>query len=295
MLVLLCCAAGALAQDMEPRRWTHLPVGTDVVSASYLHTTGDIHVDPVLRIDDARLEMHSGVAAYSRYFGLGGMTARVDAQLPVQLGRWKGTLDGVPRTITRDGLADPRLRFSLNFSGAPALEEDDFRDYVRTYETRTTLGAGLALRVPLGEYMDDKLINLGENRFSIEPQLGVLQTWGPWSGELTVSLLLFTPNDDFFGGNTLRKDPLATLQGHVVRVFEEGFWISAGLAYGRGGASEINGADAGDLRSNLLYGVTLGFSLAPVHALRLGYIRRATLNDVGLEAHNVLLAWSMRF
>jgi len=295
VLFLLCCAAGALAQDMEPRRWTHLPVGTDVVSASYLYTAGDIHIDPVLRIDDARLEMHTGVAGYSRYFGLGGMTARVDAQLPVQLGRWKGTLDGVPQTITRDGLADPRLRFSLIYSGAPALEEDAFRDYLRTHETRTTLGAGVALRVPLGEYMDDKLINLGENRFSVEPQLGFVHSSGPWSGELTASVFLFTPNDDFFGGNTLRKDPLATLQGHIVRVFEEGFWVSAGMAYGRGGATEINGASAGDIRSNLLYGVTFGFSLAPAHALRLGYMRRETLNNVGLEAHNVLLVWSMRF
>jgi len=292
---LTVLSAAAQAQDMEPRRWTHLPVGTNVAGLGYFYTTGDIHVDPVLRIDNAEVHLHTAVPFYTRYFALGDTTARFDVQVPIQSGRWKGLVDGVPTSVTRDGLADPRLRLSVNLAGAPALDPEAFREYIHAHESRTVVGAGLALRVPLGEYMSDKLINLGENRFIVEPQLGVVQTWGPWSAELTGSAFLYTPNDDFFNGSTRRQDPLLAVQGHIVRTFEGGYWVSADAAYGGGGESAINGVERDDDRSNLLYGVTFGFSISPANALRLGYIRQDPLNNVGLDAHSVLLSWSIRF
>jgi hypothetical protein len=291
---LLCGAAVAAAQDMEPRRWTHLPVGTDVAGLSYVYLNGDIHVDPVLRIDDAQVQLHTGIASYTRYFALADTTARLDVQLPVQAGRWKGIVDGVPRTVTRDGLADPRLRLSANFLGAPALEEEEFRDYVRSRELRTLVGAALAVRLPLGEYSEDQLINLGENRFSIEPQLGVVQYWGAWSLEATGSLFLFTPNTDFFGGVTRREDPIYAIQGHLVRTFD-GFWASIGVSYGIGGESRINGADRDDSRSSLLYGGSVGFTIPAGQGIRVGYFRREELRHIGVDGHNVLLSWSLRF
>jgi len=294
-LTLGVFAAEASAQDMEPRRWSHLPVGTDVAGVSYIYSKGDILVDPVLRIDNAQVDLHTFVAAYSRYFSLEGMTARLDVQLPVQVGRWKGLVDGVPQSISREGLADPRIRLSVNFLGAPALEGEALRDYFKNHESRTLAGLGLAIRVPLGEYMDDKLINLGENRFSFEPQLGVVHTEGPWSFEMTGSAFLYTQNNDFFDGSTLRQDPLYAVQTHVVRTFEGGFWVSAGAAYGWAGDTQIDGVNKDDARSNLLYGITGGFSLPPVHAFRIGYFRRETLNHLGLTSHNILVTWSMRF
>jgi len=288
-------AAQASAQDMEPRRWSHLPVGTNAAGVSYVYSTGEILIDPELRIENAQVEMNTFVAAYSRYFSVEGATARLDVQLPVALGHWKGLVNGVPQSISREGLADPRLRLSVIFLGAPALEEEAFRDYLKNHETRTLAGLGLAVRVPLGQYMDDKLINLGENRFGFEPQLGAVHIEGPWSFELTGSAFLYTQNNDFFNGGTLRQDPLYAVQAHVVRTFDGGFWVSAGAAYGWAGDSQINGVDKDDARSNLLYGITTGFSLPPVHAFRLGYFRRETLNNLGLKSHNVLATWSMRF
>jgi len=296
VLLLLSAVATALVQDSEPRRWTQLPVGTNVAGVSYLYTSGDIHADPTLRIDDGEVHLHTIVAGYSHYFALADMTARVDVQIPYQIGRWKGLLDGVPKSVTRDGLADPRLRFSVDFAGAPALEAEAFQDYVQRTESRTIGGAALALRVPLGEYMDDKLINLGENRFSVEAQLGIVHKEGSWSFELTGSMFLYTPNDDFFNGNTLRQDPFFAVQGHVVQQFDGGFWVSADAAYGRGGEFRINGVNKDDERSNLLYGLTFGFSIPSVGSFRMGYLRRESLNNVGLDRANTALAsWSLRF
>ena len=87
----------------------------------YVYTRGDLAFDPVLRIEDAEVEMHTALLTYSRYFGLGERTARFDVVVPVQSGEWDGLVDGVPRSVSRDGLADPTLRFSVNLTGAPAL------------------------------------------------------------------------------------------------------------------------------------------------------------------------------
>ncbi|HEX7899824.1 MAG TPA: transporter [Planctomycetota bacterium] len=288
-VALLC------AQELEPRRWTHLPVGTNIAGVGYLHTDGDLDVEPALRIEEAEVELHTVVASYSRYFGLAGWTARLDAKVPLHYGVWDGLLNGEPTTVRRDGLSDPVLRFSLSFAGAPALEGEDFRAYRQAHPDRAVIGAGLALRVPLGEYMDDKLINLGENRFTLEPQLGAVQHLGPWSFELTGSASFYSANDDFFGGNRLEQDPLWALQAHVVRSFEPGLWVAAGAAYGRAGETEINGEGLDDERGRLLYGLSAGVSAASTHAIRVGYLRQESFRNLGGDSHSLLLTWAIVF
>ena len=285
----------ALAQELEPRRWTHLPVGTNIAGIGALFTEGDLHFDPVTQIDDAQVEMYSVLGSYHHYFSLADLTARVDVLVPFQTGRWEGLLSGVPTTVRRDGFADPRIRLSVSFVGAPALGAAEFRQYYRGREDHTIVGAALAVRVPLGEYMDDKLINLGENRYSFQPQVGVVHITGPWSFELTGATTLFTPNDDFFGGMRLEQDPLHAVQAHVVRSLEGSLWVSAGLAYGWAGETEIDGVKKDDERSNLLYGVSFGFAVASTHSFRAGYIRQAAFEDVGLEVNHFLLTWGMVF
>jgi hypothetical protein len=295
LLPCLCCTGLAAAQDMEPRRWTHLPIDLNVLSLTYAYTTGDLQFDPLLGIDDAEFQMHSAFLAYSRSFALLGQTARLDVQLPVQSGRWEGLVGGEPRTVTRDGLGDPRIRFSIDLAGAPALRGADFIEYRRSRPVSTILGAALAVRLPLGDYKKDKLINLGENRLSFEPQLGVLHTAGPWSFELTGSLFIYADNEEFFSGNTLEQDPMLAVQAHVVRSFESGWWVSAGAAYGMGADSTINGVANDDERRNLLYGASFGFPISSSQSIHAGYIRRQALADVGGSSHNFLVGWSVRF
>jgi hypothetical protein len=294
-LFLTCFAAEVVGQDLEPRRWTHLPAGTNVASLGYFYTSGDLHFDPVLRIEDAQVELQTVMASTNHYFDLGGMTSRLDLQLPVSAGRWEGILDGVPRTVRREGLADPRIRFSVDLAGAPALGQEEFQEYLESRDRRTIVGAALAVRVPLGEYAEDKLINLGENRFGFQPQLGVVHVEGSWSFELTASVFLLTRNGDFFNGRTLDQDATFAVQAHVVKTFGKVFWFSVGAAYGRGGETRVDGVSNDDDRSNLLYGVTFGWSVNDLHSIQAGYLRQDALRSVGMDAHTVLLGWAIRF
>ena len=86
----------AQAQDLEPRRWTHLPVGLNVAGFGGGWTEGEIFLDPVLLIEDATFEMAVMGAAYARAFDFKGRTARLDVTVPYGSGRWEGLVDGEP-------------------------------------------------------------------------------------------------------------------------------------------------------------------------------------------------------
>jgi len=296
LLGVLSAGAGtALAQDLEPRRWTQLPVGTNILGVGYEIRTGDIRFDPALRISDATFTLHTAAVAYNHYFDLWGRTARFDCLIPVQTGEWRGMVNGERASVSRRGLADPRIRFSVNLIGGASVSAEDYAEYIRSQSERTTIGAALSLYLPLGDYDDDKLINLGQNRFTIRPQLGVLHTRGPWSFELTGSTFFYTENDDFFGDNSLEQDPLFGMQAHVVRTLGGGFWLSGGVAYAWGGETQVNGIENDDARSNLLYGLSFGVPVSGNQSLRVGYIRSDTRVDTGADSHCLFLSWTLRF
>jgi hypothetical protein len=98
---------------------------------------------------------------------------------------------------SRSGWSDTFVRFATNLYGAPPLAGKDFADYRARTKDETIVGAGLAVRLPTGDYEDDKLINLGQNRFAFRPQLGLVVSRGKWTSELTAEVAFYTDNDDF--------------------------------------------------------------------------------------------------
>jgi len=196
-----------LAQELEPRRWSHLPTGANFAGGGYAYTEADIFVDPVIRAENVEMEMHTWAVQYIRTFELFQKSARIDFTQAYQEGRWTGLIDGVPRSIKRNGLSDSVLRFAMNLYGAPPLEGKEFAAYRAKADVETIFGTALVVQLPTGDYMEDKLINLGSNRFTFRPQLGVVHNRGKWSMELTGEVLLYTDNDDFFNGKELEQDP----------------------------------------------------------------------------------------
>ena len=50
-LALVLLVPDSKAQDIEPRRWGHLPIGSDYLAGAYGYTTGDITLNPALKIE----------------------------------------------------------------------------------------------------------------------------------------------------------------------------------------------------------------------------------------------------
>lgn len=285
----------AHSQDVEPRRWTPLPIGVNVIGVGYAYSTGDIAFDPVLLVEDATVDMDTFVVSYARTFALFGRSARFDAIVPWQHGSWQGLLDGAPASATRTGLADPKFRLSINLYGAPAESMDDFKKRAASQSVNTVIGAAIAVTVPLGEYFSDKLLNLGNNRYVFRPQIGVLHTRGLWSYELTGSTFRFSDNDDFFGGQELSQEPIRALQAHIIRVFKPGLWASLSAAYGWRGETTVNGVASDNDKSDFLLALSFGFPLTQSQGMKVVYLRSQTRTVTGADLDTLGLVWSTRF
>ena len=293
-IVLSWAAHSSRGQELEPRRWNHLPLDTSFAGVGYVYTTGDIAFDPVLQIEDAEVQMHTGVFKYIRTFEMFEKTARIDFLQGYQQGRWAGLLRGAPAATSRTGLSDTVFRFSMNLLGAPPLKWAEFAEYRKSMaESETIMGAGLAVHLPTGYYLDDKLLNLGTNRYTIQPQLGIVHNRGKWSAELTGASWIYTDNDEFFSGNHLEQDQLFTVQGQVAYTFRPGLWISAGLAYGAGGQSTLNGIEKDDYRENLALGVTAGIPVTRKFGLTFGYVGLRTQEKVGANLDSYTAGFSL--
>lgn len=291
--LLLTC--DAQAQDVEPRRWTPLPVGINVIGAGYIYSTGDVAFDPVLLVEDATVDVDTLVVSYAHTFGLFGRSARIDAIVPWQHATWEGLLDGEPAMAKRTGLADPKVRLSINLYGAPAMQMDDFLKRAASQKVSTVIGAAIAVGAPLGEYLEDTLLNLGQNRFLIRPQIGVLHTRGKWSFELTGSTFIYTDNDDFYGGNVVKQEPVNALQAHVIRVFKPGVWASVSIAHGWRGETSVNGVDKDNNKNDILAALSVGFPITRSQGVKVVYLLSQTQRVTGADLQSLALAWSMRF
>lgn len=256
------------------------------------HARGDIFVDPVLGIEDAEVENTFAAVSYVHSFGLFGKSARVDVTLPYATGRWSGERDGEVLVAERTGFRDPRFRLSMLLYGGPALSPAEFG---KTPRSSTVVGAGLSVIPPLGEYFEERQINLGENRWTVRPQLGVTHTRGPWSYELTGSVFLYSDNDEFLEDRTLSNDPLYALQAHVVYTFRPGLWVSGGSAYGTGADPSIDGVSRGVKTTNWLNALSVGLPISRTQGFKLTLLSTRTQEENGVDLTTVLLGYSKMF
>lgn len=291
----LLFTSSSYAQDIEPRRWSNLPLGFNFVGVGYGYTTGDLFVDPLLEIEDASFNMHSIGASYVRPFKIGTKLARIDVLLPFSFGNWTGLLRGEPESVDRTGFNDPRVRFSINLLGAPAGSPAELRAYLVEHPVNTTLGVSVAVTMPLGQYFEEKLINLGSNRFTIRPQIGMVHNWNRWSYELTGSVFMYTNNNNFFNGKKQEQKPIYALQSHIIRFFKNNSWVSASIGYGTGGESTVDNESKDDVRDNLLGSASFGFRISKNQSAKVFYLWTDAIDDVGFDAHTFGFAWSIFF
>lgn len=295
LLLLSCAATVALAQDIEPRRWTNLPLGVKAAGVGYVYTSGDVLFDPLLEVEEATVTAHTAIASFVYPFRIGKKFARVDVIVPFSNALWEGTIQDEAVSRNPTGLVDPKIRMSYHILGPPALKPKELKEYLTEHPVYTTLGVSLTISLPLGQYSEDKLINLGLNQFFFRPQIGVAHNWGLWSVELDVSAYIYTKNDNFFNDGTKDQEPLFAAQGHLIKRFKSGIWASVSAGYGLGGASRINRLSKDDERSNLLNSASLGLPIGKRQSAKVVYIYGQTLTNVGSNTHSVVLAWSILF
>ena len=274
----------AFAQELEPRRWSHLPIGQNFASLIYARTEGDISFDPELGIEEAQGDVDTMLAGYVRSFALFDRSARIEVRQAWQHGRWDGLVNGVPTVVERDGPSDTFVRLAVNLIGGPPLSGRDFAAHRSTNDVETIVGAAIGVQLPTGEYFEDRLINLGSNRFTIRPQLGVQHRRRNWTFEATGTAWIYTHNDSFFNGNSLARDPLFSLDGTIIYTFNSGIWAAASVGIGVGGQTAINGVANEDRREDVAWALGAGFPITRWLGLRANYVDSHRWRLIGNES-----------
>jgi hypothetical protein len=258
--------------------------------AGYFYSEGKMAFDPTLSIADAAFHSNTGLLAYVRSFAFAGQSAKFDVIVPTSSFGALGFVNGQAREREISGLGDPRFRVSVNLFGAPALSAKDFG----SYQQDLIVGVSLQGSAPLGQYDNSKLLNLGNNRWSFKPELGVSKAWGPWTFEVATGATFFSDNTDFIGGNTFAQAPIYSVQAHALYTFQSGVWMSLDGVYFAGGRTTLNGMKSDNELRNTRAGFTLALPIDRRNSLKLS-ASTGISTRTGSEFSAVGIAWQYRW
>jgi hypothetical protein len=283
-------ASAAEAQDLEPRRYVSIPVKQNFVRAAFGYSTGEVNISPGLPLEDVDLELLATSLAYLRTMDIGGKAASVDAYLPLVCADGTGVIDGTRQGRSVCGQGDARLRFTYNFIGAPALELGEFVGRKR----QIVVGASVQVSAPVGRYDEERLLNIGANRWVLRPELGMSVPLGKWNIEFSAGVRFFLDNDDFLGVSTLSQDPLVNLQAHAVYDISQKQWLSLNGNFFFGGKTFRDGTPTQLRQENSRLGVTWHVALDAYNVIQFT-ANTGVITRVGNDSTTVSMAWLHRW
>jgi len=241
------------AQEIEARTYSNAPVGINFISAG------------VVQAKAGNYTLTSEVMGLTHIFDAGGQSGKLTLVLPYGQLTGSSTVGGRTVNASTEGLSDPLIKAAINLYGAPALTLDQFK----SYQQDLIIGVSLAASVPWGKYDDNQLINVGANRWFIQPGLGVSKALGPWRFELAGAGIFYTSNTNFMGGNSLSQNPVYSTQTHAIYYFQNTAWISVDATYFTGGQPYLNGNPISSSQENWRFGSTMSYPVNKHNSIRL--------------------------
>ena len=259
--IALCVSVTVVAaQELTPRFYWPAPEGTKVGVVGYSRSVGDVLFDPSTPLLEVDSDIHTTVLAYMQTFGIAGRTAKVT--------------------------------LSVNLLGAPTMTNEDFLA-LRT-DPHPILGASVRIVAPTGRYDNDRLVNIGANRWAARLELGsAIPLHRKWVFELAAGVWFFT-DDDLFPTGRREQEPIYAFQAHLVHRFKPGFWASLNATYFTGGRQTIGGDALSDVLHNSRIGAMVAVPFRGRHAIKLGYFF-GTRTDYGSDFDQFLVSYQVLF
>jgi hypothetical protein len=263
------------AQDLSPRAYVVTPTGTNAVTLSNVFSDGDLLFEGTVPIEGAKGRMNMPSLTYYRALRLFGRSSNFALTQPYGVGSFSGSVLGEEVIADRSGLFDTVVRFAVNLAGAPAMNLAQ----ARAWQQRTLLGASLKVVVPTGQYDPTKLINLGSNRWSFKPEIGLSRRWGHWILDGYAGVWLFTRNPEFFSNNAYvqgthsqTQDPILAFETHLSYDVRPRLWVSFDANFWYGGKTSVDGTQNPiTLQKNSRIGLTASVPISRHHSFKLSY------------------------
>jgi hypothetical protein len=201
-----------------------------------------------------------------------------------------GVTPGTSFSQSSSGFSDPNLALVVNLFGTPKLKSGVD---LLNYEPTISMDVAVLLAVPIGEYQNDKLVNLGLNRwygrlaFPLKYNFGVFTPGYMSSFELIPSVWLFAENDDFVG-QKLENEVMWQLESHLTHDFTSSFFGSLDLLYQNGFQSKVDGNEVGEKLEIGSLGFTLNYQITDNVTMRTSFSSNL-FGDSDLETSSIRL------
>ena len=212
-------ARPAWAQFTDPRNYENFPVGVNQVELNYDYVRANESIDPSMVIEGAHLNLNQWndylyallQPVWANGVGCAGHPAGRTQRCSVSGTNVSGSVGGA---------GDSGYEFTWLLKGGPALSPAEFGSYKPT----TVVGVSLNVTAPTGLYRADKILNLGSDRWSFRPEIGVSYPFGrdqKWTFDAYANCYFYTDNTSYRGAEVLRQGPLPGFEGHISYTFGE--------------------------------------------------------------------------
>ncbi|MDI4663493.1 transporter [Xanthobacter autotrophicus] len=259
LLPLLSARAGAV--DVNASDYVPAPGGTNLLlfysqyatRSSYEGTSG-----PAIS-QDTGLDSYVNILRYVHYFEIAGITVAPQVLIPAGT-LYDGRIAGVPLDAAA-GLGDPIIATTFWV--------------VNNKATQTYIGVMPYLFVPLGQYKAADALNMGENRWKLDLQVGWYQGLGSgFALQLTGDAMWYGDNTDAGGGGlVLTQDNTYQLQAWLSYSFAETWQAAIGYSKYWGGTEYLDGLATGNATQRDQVRLELSKFITPTFQV-LGLIQR---------------------
>jgi hypothetical protein len=248
----------AYAQFTDSRTYTNSPVGINQVELAYVYEHSDTSIDTSLIVGGAKFNVNQGIITYTRSFDLFHHLTWFEPSFPIA--GLAGSISGTNINGSVTGTGDSDYQIGMLLKGGRALSVSAFE----TYKPTTTVGVSLTFTAPTGRYDQNKLFNLGSDRWSFKPEVGVSKPFGQeqkWAIDSYVNSYFFTDNTSYRGLEILKQRPLPGVEAHFSYTFSNAVWASLDTRYSFRGDTLVNGVNQNDAQRNFILGSEVNVSL----------------------------------
>jgi Putative MetA-pathway of phenol degradation len=270
VIAVLHYADSLYAQFTDPRFYGDSPVGVNQIELDYAYGRANASIDTSLIVEGAEVNLNQGTIRYTRYFGLFHRTAWAQALVPIAGLNGSVTGTNIGRSII--GVGDSSYELAMLLRGGPALGVAQFASYKST----TSVGVSITITAPTGLYNPDKVLNLGSDRWSFKPEIGISHPFGPqqkWVVDAYANASFFTDDTSYHRVEILRQQALPGLEGHVSYAFTPNLWVAFDTRWSFRGDTFVNGMDENNGQQNFVLGSEMNVSLNPRNTLVLVFAK----------------------
>lgn len=257
-LVLSMAIVGQGLADNDFNDYVAAPVGTKMIGVYYNHLSGnEAYSGGDKDGQDTNLNANIGILRPIYFTEVGSFT--IDPQALIPFGDM--SLDGSDVggvELATSGLGDPVLAATLWL--------------LNNSDSKTWLGVTPFVTVPLGDYDNDRALNMGANRWAFKGEVGFVKGFGDLCLNLTANAEFYTDNDDYGQTSaTMEQDPAYIFEAHLGYNLSESFLVALEYFYHFGGETTVDGTAMEDEQENHAAQITLGFMLNPTYQLLIKY------------------------